>query len=331
MKMNNGIFIISLDFELYWGLRDKRTLIDYRENLLGVREAVEEILNIFNDYNIHATWATVGFLFFSNINELKKYYPAKLPTYNNAKLNPYQYIDNNDDLQNLYHFAPELLKLICKYNGQEIGTHTFSHYYCLENGQTIEQFKSDIYSAIIIARNKQLEIKSLVFPRNQWNEKYLFVLKELGIKCYRGNEINWLYSAVNEKNNHIFRRIPRLLDAYINISGYNTYSISEIVKKEPFNIPASRFLRPFSKKLILFENLRLKRIKEAMTYSAKTNTLFHLWWHPHNFGINTYQNISFLKKILQHFILLQRKYGMRSYNMGEISDLMSKIKDNKIF
>lgn len=331
MGINNGIFIISLDFELYWGLRDKRTLIGYRENLLGVRKAVEEILNIFNSYNIHATWATVGFLFFSNINELRKYYPAKLPTYNNAKLNPYQYIDNNDNLQNLYHFAPELLKLICKYNRQEIGTHTFSHYYCLESDQTIEQFKSDIYSAIIIARNKQLKIKSLVFPRNQWNEKYLFVLRELGIRCYRGNEINWLYNAVNEKNNHIFRRILRLLDAYINISGYNTYNISEIEKKEPFNIPASRFLRPFSKRLILFENLRFKRIKKAMTYAAKTNTIFHLWWHPHNFGINTYQNISFLRKILQHFIWLQKKYGMRSYNMGEISNLLSEKNDNKRF
>ena len=176
MRINGGIFTISLDFELYWGVRNSRTLIDYKGNLLGVKNEIKKILNIFNDYNIHATWATVGFLFFPNIKELRKCYADELPTYVNSKFNPYEYIDNNDNLQNLYHFAPELLKIICKYNGQEIGTHTFSHYYCLENGQTIEQFKQDIYSAIIIARNIQLKIKSLVFPRNQWNERYLFVL-----------------------------------------------------------------------------------------------------------------------------------------------------------
>lgn len=32
-----GAFVISLDFELMWGVRDKRTIADYGRNILGVR------------------------------------------------------------------------------------------------------------------------------------------------------------------------------------------------------------------------------------------------------------------------------------------------------
>lgn len=81
MSLENGIFTISLDFELYWGLRDKTSIDQYKNNLQGVRKAVHQMLRIFGDNNIHATWATVGFLFFEDINELKKNLPKTLPQY----------------------------------------------------------------------------------------------------------------------------------------------------------------------------------------------------------------------------------------------------------
>ncbi len=55
-----GTFVISLDFELHWGVRDHRTVADYRENLLGVRRVVPALLSLFSEFGIHATWATVG-------------------------------------------------------------------------------------------------------------------------------------------------------------------------------------------------------------------------------------------------------------------------------
>ena len=32
-QFNNGFFIISLDFEKYWGVRDHKSIQDYSENL----------------------------------------------------------------------------------------------------------------------------------------------------------------------------------------------------------------------------------------------------------------------------------------------------------
>jgi len=323
MPHNNGTLAVSLDFELFWGVRDNRTVQGYEENLQGVKQAVEQILELFDKYEVHATWATVGFLFAKNNEELNKIMPTTQPKYLNTNLNPYPYIKRNNDLESFCHFAPHLIKMISNYENQEIGTHTFSHYYCLEEGQSIEEFEEDIIAAITTAKDKNLQIKSLVFPRNQWNDSYLSVLIKHGITSYRGNENGWLYAARNKTDERLLRRALRLVDSYIDLTGTNSYTRESIGTSLPYNIPSSRFLRPVSKKLALFEGLRKKRITNALTKAAQNGEIFHLWWHPHNFGINTNDNIKFLEDILVCFVELKRQYGMQSLNMGEISELIS--------
>ena len=321
--MNKGIFTISLDFELYWGMRDKVILDDYSNNLDGVELAINEILKSFKKYNIHATWAVVGFLFFENKKDLEDNLPSSLPNYRNQQHNPYKYIRENNELEQKYHFDFNSIKNIIDTDNQEIGTHTLSHYYCLELGQTRQEFFDDLTKAKEIIKNKtNQETYSLVFPRNQFNDEYLSVLKDLKILSYRGNEKSWIYKAVNQEDEQQVRRVIRLLDSYFNISGHNTHSLKELSYSQPYSIPSSRFLRPVSKKICFAENLRLNRIKKSMTYAAKNNELFHLWWHPHNFGKDTFNNISFLNKILEHYNTLQVKYGMKSLNMKEVSYLI---------
>jgi hypothetical protein len=63
---NNGIFVISLDFELFWGVWDVTTKDKYGENILGVKQAIPSMLSLFEQYNVKATFATVGFLFAKN-------------------------------------------------------------------------------------------------------------------------------------------------------------------------------------------------------------------------------------------------------------------------
>ncbi len=323
-KEQNGIFTISLDFELYWGMRDVVSTVQYADNMRGVPNAIDELLKSFHKYDIHATWAIVGFLYFSSMEELKNNIPKKRPAYNDQQLDLYRYIETHDTLESAYHFAPDVIKSINNYENQEIGTHTFSHYYCLEEGQTKDEFYTDIEYAIKTAKNKiQKDTKSLVFPRNQWNEEYLSVLASLGVLCYRGNEKSWIYDAADEEKKTGFtRRILRLLDSYFNITGYNTYHPKELLSQKIFNIPASRFLRPVSKRLNMLENLRLRRIKRSMTYAAKNNELFHLWWHPHNFGKDIDSNMVFLTKILEHYKKLSVDYNMRSLNMEEVASLL---------
>jgi peptidoglycan/xylan/chitin deacetylase (PgdA/CDA1 family) len=321
--IEKGIFTISLDFELYWGMRDKVTLDNYSENLSGAEISISEMLKSFVKYDIHATWATVGFLFFNNKKELENNLPTSQPSYNKEQFNPYKYIKKSDTLEQKYHFAPNSVDCIVNTKNQEIATHTMSHYYCLENGQIKQEFYDDLKKAIEIISNKtNNNTYSLVFPRNQWNDDYLAVLSELKILGYRGNEKSWIYKAVNQEDENKVRRAVRLLDAYFNISGHNTYTLKELSLEQPYNIPSSRFLRPYSKKLSFMEGIRLRRIKNSMTYAAKNNELFHLWWHPHNFGKDISSNISILNKILEHYKTLEHEYGMKSLNMKEVSNLL---------
>ena len=320
LTQQRGVFTISLDFELYWGFVGERSVKQYTENLLGVYSAIPAILKIFNEYNIHATWATIGFLFFDTFESLLKSTPSRIPKYIDSELSPYKYIASalhaNED--ELIHFAPSLIKTVSSSANQEIGSHTFSHYYCLEKGQDLAAFKADLVAAKSIAKKNKLKITSLVFPRNQYTPEHVSACKELGIVAFRGNEPFWSYDAVGYDS--LIRRAFRLADTYTNISGQNTYSQTVLSRKFPFNIPSSRFLRPYSKRLKYIEPYKLRRIKSGLTYAAKSRQIYHLWWHPHNFGSNLDENMNFLKKVLNHYSILNQTHGMESLNMSELSD-----------
>lgn len=323
--MDNGKFIISLDFEIYWGVRDFIKLQDYKNNLEGVKKAIPLFLEIFKRYEINATFASVGFLFFYTKKELVGNLPEKIPKYSNKQLSPYtdhfQSVGENEN-SDPFHLAGSVVQQI-KLSGQEIGSHSFSHYYCLEKGQSIEDFREDIIAAKRIAAKYEIDLKSFVFPRNQFNEDYINVCKEMGFTSFRGNEKSWLFSSKTYGFMMKLRRPFRLLDSYINLSGFNCYSSDDMKRYQIINIPSSRFLRPYSKSLTAFENLRLKRITDSMSYAAKNGLTYHLWWHPHNFGNNISENFSFLEKILIHYKKLNEEYNFESVNMQQLAKEIS--------
>lgn len=330
----SGIFVISLDFELYWGVRDKRTIEEYQQNLAGTSPAILALLKLFDECEIHATWATVGFLFFESREELINGLPASKPQYLNDKFSPYHCLHGlgGNETEAPFHYAPSMIKMIASFPHQEIGTHTFSHYYCLEKGQDLNTFRDDLDAAMRVARKRNLHLESLVFPKNQFNSEYIAVCKEMGVTAYRGNGSPPIYSAQCNEKQSFCRKGLRLLDSYFDISGHNSHDLDEINGHSPFNIPASRFLRPYSRRLKILEPLRLRRIQSELTYAAREKLVYHLWWHPHNFGVNLAENMSFLRKILEHYANLREVYGMKSLNMGEMAQLLLiRAQNNLIF
>jgi hypothetical protein len=318
--MARGFFVISLDFEQAWGIRHLPAVSRYLPRLIGTRSAVLSLLDMFRHYGIHATWAVVGFLFADNGARLQTYLPASKPQYAEAKLSPYHnlppshLVETNEPI----FFAPTLIKRIQASPHQEIGTHTLSHYYCLEPGQDSDAFKADLEGAIHVARDFGLELRSLVFPKNQCRADYLKVCADAGIVAYRGNPKSILYRAnPDHKQQTPLRRFGRLLDAYLPISSSSCKSLPLKDTELPITVPASRFLRPYMPTLRLFEPLRLWRVKHEMTYAAANGLLYHLWFHPHDFGTNTQSNLQFLRGILDHYLTLKALYGFQSVSMAE--------------
>jgi len=323
MNAENGYFVVSLDFELMWGVRDKASRKSYEKNVRGVQQVIPHLLSRFREYGLHATFATVGMLFFRNKKEMLGALPAVLPDYSNPGFSPYgDYLDQevgDDWLEDPLHFAPHLVNMIRDEGCHEIATHTFSHYYCLEPGQNAAAFKADLQAAIAQARPRGIEINSIIFPRNQLNRKYLRICRSLGILAVRSNEQSWLYSPRNGSQESKLRRCLRFIDGYINLSGHHCYPAPTRAKSIPVQIPSSRFLRPYNPKLDWLEGLRLNRIKRSMTHAAKNNLVYHLWWHPHNFGVHQEQNFAFLESILQHYEALNMRYGFSSITMSELA------------
>jgi peptidoglycan/xylan/chitin deacetylase (PgdA/CDA1 family) len=324
MKNSQGHFVISLDFEMYWGVRDVYSLRHYREQMAGERTVIPKLLNLFQEHGIHATWAIVGLLFFESLEEMKKNLPALKPNYSIQELSPYPYLYNGNlglsESLDPYHYAPSLIRMIKETKYQKISTHTFSHYYCLENGQSLEHFKADLRAAVQTAAKQGLKLESIIFPRNQVNDEYITILKKYGIHSYRGNPSHWIYKKGYSRRDSLLKRLLRLMDTYMNLSGYNCFSMDELPKRIPINLPASHFLRPYSKRFSLFEPLRLKRILSSMTYAAQHGLVYHLWWHPYNFASYEKENMASLQQIIEHFKRLQIHFGMVSTSMEELCD-----------
>ncbi|NVO32115.1 polysaccharide deacetylase family protein [Hymenobacter lapidiphilus] len=318
---SQGHFIISLDFELNWGVRDQQTLAVYGPNLLGVRQAIPATLALFTEFGLRATWATVGLLFFENKQQLLANLPNIRPQYVDPNLSPYSAVDQigDDEASDPYHFGHSLLAQIRATPGQEVATHTFCHYYCLERGQTAESFAADLAAATAVAHEQDITLRSLVFPRNQYNAQYVAICEAQGISSYRGNEKSWIYRERSEEQQSLYKRGVRLLDAYLDLSGPNCHTLADIAQQFPYNIPASRFLRPWSGKLRTLEKLRLRRILRGMEYAARHGQVFHLWWHPHNFGANLTENMTVLRRIAEHYRYLNTRFGLQSQTMADLA------------
>lgn len=316
--MDHGYFVISLDFELTWGVFDTLNGNINREYFTRTRSIVPEILQIFDQNNIECTWATVGMLFNRNWEEWEENIPQKVPAYSNSILDAYKFgrITKDQEAEELF-FAPELIKEVMQVQGQEIASHTYSHYYSSVEGQTREEFKADLEKALEVAKKFGINIRSLVFPRNQLNNSYLKDCYKLGITSVRSNPANWFWKNPNSEN--LITKIFRTGEAYNIFSPPQTYSLESLKKEKnlPLRQPASRFLRPYESNSVL-RNLKMKRIFNEMTQAAKRKEVYHLWWHPHNFGQSPKESIKELQMIISLYKILKSKYDFSSANMNTI-------------
>src|SRR5579871_5699967 len=108
IQLPSGIFTISLDFELIWGTLDKPKHTRFRRLCAIERdEVIDRLLALFKQYEVSATWCTVGHLFLDRKDTAGvRSNPADAPIF----------------------YGRDLIERIrdCSVP-QEIGSHTFTH------------------------------------------------------------------------------------------------------------------------------------------------------------------------------------------------------------
>jgi len=307
-KNNLPVVVISLDFEMRWGMHDKLGLQKdaYRENIENERLiVVPELLKLFKDRNVRVTWATVGALGCHNWDEYFSRAPQP-PKYHNTSfaINP-RYADFDPDGE--LFFAPELLKAISETPGQELGTHTFSHIFLREPGITDKDFEADLEAVSKLwVEHFGASPKSLVFPRNQC--AFIDVLRTSSIRIWRGNEIPWYYNCNETATNLKFPRLLRLVDALNPFVRRASILSGDMTRSSLFlRINLSDFAW----------RLHFERIKSELK-SLQSGDIFHIWWHPHNLGKETSLRLSRIEQLLDAIAGKNEHGQLTSQNMGDL-------------
>ena len=321
MDIKHGSFIISLDFEMMWGaIFNDSVKAGYQHRTPYVKKIIPELLRLFKKYNMHATWAIVGGIACSNKEEALLYASSSVKDpYSEQSLKDFirRIPENCADL----YFNKNLVNAIAMTKGQEIGTHTFSHFYYFEHGTPQIKLKDELVSSCNVLNTfEMVNVKTLVLPKNQVSEDIYSSMHEMGLSIIRGIQRNKRFNKTSK-----FLKYLRFIDAYIPICGDASYEYSEIFHDGIFDCRASRFWRTYLSKLSFLEPLKIYRIKRELTFAAKHNRVYHLWFHPHNLSSDYEKNLKQLEKLLIHFKKLENKYGMQSLNMCECASYVKEL------
>ena len=122
------------------------------------------------------------------------------------------------------------------------------------------------------------------------------------------------------------KKFFRAGDAYLKFQPIKMLYLKDIQTDNglPLLLPASRLYRPWQPEYRLQNKFKLRRILSEMTEAAKKKAYYHIWWHPHNFGYHPNECMNELEQIVQHFTVLNKKYGFQSMTMNEITELLLK-------
>jgi hypothetical protein len=65
------------------------------------------------------------------------------------------------------------------------------------------------------------------------------------------------------------------------------------------------------------EPRKVARVLAELSDAAARGGVYHLWWHPHNFGVHQDHHLAQLDAVLERFRVLRDETGMRSLTMAE--------------
>jgi len=298
-----GALVISLDFELMWGLRDHLTIQEYGKQVLGARKIVPMLLNMFDGYRVGATWAVVGALAFQGVDDL-------LGSLSEAQIE-LLHLHGQDVVEEMkrfpeYYFAPELIQKIACAERQEFACHTFFH---LCSGINQRRMRFDLEAFRLVEQRVGRRATTVIFPRNMVDSMLSSELfRRFGYNAYRGfhNEATKLKRALLS-----FAPVPRLGIPYF------------LVKDGLAEIESSCFFRARGTASFL-DKAFLRKVVKDIERCAQRGEMIHLWWHPHNLGRSPEEGLRVVKRVLEAYGECREKFGMESLTMADLADRILK-------
>ncbi len=311
-------FVISLDFELIWGVIDSKKYALYKTYVKKVPTIVEKLLLLFEKHNISATWATVGLMMCESKEEMLYRLPDLGGLFSDKRLDVRDYIRSNvrSKADDHLHYGLKLIEIIKNQPGQEIGSHSFSHFNCLENSSNAvyECFKQDLNAMKQLCCDRNISLRSYVFCRNQYNQEFVNLIANHGLMVYRGNSYN------KDCGYTIFNKMERRFNAYSPLPIKHIDNVSRISTKDGRCICEHKenvFFMVHDNRLL--QHIHEVAIVNQMESAFQKKQDFHLWFHPWNLGRNVNMGIDSLNLIFEKFNAVKSRYGAISCSMGDMA------------
>ncbi len=295
---------ISLDFELLWGAYGLKTSPKFKNNVLMGRKVIPSIVEIFKKYDVQSTWACVGALALDNKRNLMAKFEDIGPKYKDLKsFRDYSDLVGNTEKDDPLHFGKQVIEDHLLSDKIEIASHSFTHLRYLDQEKGHNAFDKDtIISKEVLEKLLNEQIKTYIFPKNQYAVETLKLLKDRYFLSYRPSPFFSDHkSTTRTKEESLSFKIQRVFKETIPNSNQGEYVL------QPDQKFVTRFLRPFKSKIL--SNYQLKIIMREIHFCALNKLDYHLWWHPHNFGINPKLSISQLEMIMKYFDRIRDRFS----------------------
>jgi peptidoglycan/xylan/chitin deacetylase (PgdA/CDA1 family) len=275
-----GIFTLSLDFELIWGTVDLFGPERFRRACEIEREMViARLLSLLEEFEIPATWCILGHLFLPGCRRSGGRAHPEIVRPHHAWVDGdwLQHDPCTNEARAPLFYGRSLVEQIraCRVP-QEIGSHSFSHVIFSDRGCSRDAAASELRASVEAAGDLGLELRSFTFPRN--GVGHLDLLPQFGFTNYRGPAPCW-YER---------RQPPTALQRLARLWSVLAAAEPPVVAPAQaahglVNVPASMIYSPrHGPRRHIPVSRRVRRARKGLDAATRAGRVFHLWFHPTN-------------------------------------------------
>jgi len=302
--------VISLDLELSWGSFD----LSYDDELLKMARwthdvGVPRLLNHLTSNGLSATWAMVGAMMRSSLQDVSGLPEVEYPHFSKPW---FSYVPKQGgEVTHPEWFGASLVETIRSAKPeQEIGFHSFSHVPFGLQGMTRERAIAEYRHCARIAQELRIPTRSFVFPRNLIG--YVRELRDAGFTCFRDvDDLPFSFARST------LRSIGMI---WAGLVGMSPRTIEPSLKAELVSIPGSlmiRYERGWRK--YIPDASRLRRLRKGLERVQQSGGSFHVWFHPENLYFEWPRLENVVARFLEELGALVRDGGVRCMTMGQLA------------
>ncbi|WP_323675936.1 polysaccharide deacetylase family protein [Halorubellus sp. PRR65] len=261
-----GSVVFSLDAELAWGFPDFASLPMDRVD--ASRDAWSWLVDLFDEYDVPATWAVVGHLFLEDCDARH----ADLDAPDGWFAHESGALAGRHDVR----FAPDLVAAVRNADvAHDVGSHSFAHVPFDHPETTRELVDADLGRAVAVAADQGVVLESFVFPRNAVGFRDL--LAKHGFRTYR---------SAGAPTGTGLARAARKIAAVVD-PGRVPLVEPRVDEYGLVDLPPSLFLFGFEGRArdtlaAAWTDPIVRQATDAIDRAAAGDGVCHLWLHPNN-------------------------------------------------